>query len=660
VSEFVPEIPEELLVRSARDAEHLAIARQLGLKSYMAVPIRTSSRVLGALSLVMAETRRSFTQDDLRLAEQLCDTAAIALTNAQLYRGVQRAAAEAEVTGARIAKLQEVTVSLASTKHPRDVADVAMDLAFRHLQATASVLYTLVGDSFQLLAHRGVPSPIEQWQVLSLDAGVPVATAMRTGTPQWIESHAALLDAYPSLVSFEMSAQRLQSVIALPLLVHGVVVGGLAFSFAEARTVGVLERSMLVAMAGQIGQSLERTRLDEAEQLAQQRRRENEARYRYIFDAAAVGIAEKDYTEVKCQLDAVVAAGETDLRGYLTSHPEFVEAAIDQVRIRNVNEAMMRLFHATEKSQLFALRAIFLPESRPLFIEELVGLMEGTRIVSGETTLRTLRGDSITVLATVAFPASGFDRVLISRTDITEHKHILKEREQLVDKLKTTVRLNEMFAATLGHDLRTPLSAMLTAAQLIYARSQDEDLRRPTRRILSSGERMTRMIEQLLDFTRARMGDGIAIQRRDMDLGPLCKQILGELEDGSLDCVIQLEILGNTHGRWDPDRVAQVISNIAGNACQHRLPKASVRVQLDGSAQHEVVLSVTNRGQIPAHVLPILFNPFRGTQQRTHGLGLGLFISQQIVVGHGGEIAVSSAEGETVFTVRLPRGISDK
>ena len=225
--------------------------------------------------------------------------------------------------------------------------------------------------------------------------------------------------------------------------------------------------------------------------------------------------------------------------------------------------------------------------------------------------------------------------------------------------LERTVRFNELFAAILGHDLRNPLGAILTAAHLALRRTSDENTIKPLKRILSSGERMTRMTEQLLDFTRARIGGGLTVARRDTDLEGLVRHILEEEEMANPAWTFDQTFTGNVHGQWDPDRLAQAFSNLFSNAVQHGSPAEPLRVRVDGTRRNHVAIEIRNKGAVPEELLPVLFDPFRGTQHRTHGsrgLGLGLFITQQIVEAHGGSITVaSSEEAGTAFTIVLPR-----
>jgi signal transduction histidine kinase len=231
--------------------------------------------------------------------------------------------------------------------------------------------------------------------------------------------------------------------------------------------------------------------------------------------------------------------------------------------------------------------------------------------------------------------------------------------EELSEQLRQTVHFNEMFASVLGHDLRNPLGAMLTAAQLLHRRADSDRLIKPLTRIVTSGDRMARMIDQLLDFTRARVGGGLPVYPHQMDLAALLRQMLAELEDANPDRRIVSRLTGNLVGTWDADRLAQVIANLTQNAIQHGAESAPLVVSADGTAADFVTLNVSNQGVIPEELLPVLFEPFRGERpslRKSQGLGLGLYITQQIIFQHGGTIEVSSSEmAGTTFTIMLPR-----
>jgi signal transduction histidine kinase len=239
---------------------------------------------------------------------------------------------------------------------------------------------------------------------------------------------------------------------------------------------------------------------------------------------------------------------------------------------------------------------------------------------------------------------------------------LYRQRQQLAFELKDrteTLRLNELFSALLAHDLRSPLSAILASAQLLQKRSDDRVSLDTAARIVSSGKRMARMIEDMLDLARARLAGGIIVKREEADFRTLLERVVREHQAAVPARLIESTYDGDCTGLWDPERIAQVASNLIGNALKHGDPDAAVRVRLEGTRGDSVTLMVKNGGTIAPDVLTHLFDPFRGGQRgpgRGEGLGLGLYIVSQIVRAHHGTVDVKTGqEDETCFRVQLPR-----
>ncbi|HTJ45462.1 MAG TPA: ATP-binding protein [Kofleriaceae bacterium] len=249
-------------------------------------------------------------------------------------------------------------------------------------------------------------------------------------------------------------------------------------------------------------------------------------------------------------------------------------------------------------------------------------------------------------------PDGTIDGVLVLATDVTD-------AVQAREALERTVRYNEMFTAMLGHDLRNPLGAISTGAQLLVRRTDDERIVTPANRILSSSERMARMIDQLLDFTVARLGRGLELHRERVDLSAVARQVIGELEAVYASRSIELSIAGDPAGAWDADRLSQSLSNLLGNALEHGALGAPIQLELDGRAPDTLTVRVKNGGAIPPELLPVVFEPFRGSrraERRSRGLGLGLYITREIARAHGGRLDVASTiETGTCFELELPR-----
>ncbi len=228
-------------------------------------------------------------------------------------------------------------------------------------------------------------------------------------------------------------------------------------------------------------------------------------------------------------------------------------------------------------------------------------------------------------------------------------------------------RARDLFLGVLSHDLRNPLGAiMMSAAVIMTAEGQNSPQHRTAARILNAGTRMDRLIGDLVDFTRNRLGSGIPIVRAEMDLGTLCRQTVDEITAFHPRRVVNFEASGDLHGRWDSGRLGQAVSNLCGNAAQHGSANAPIDVAARGEAER-VVVTVHNAGSpIPPDRLEDIFDPFKQLEPgstRPHdarSIGLGLYIVKAIVTAHDGTIDVESNERGTTFTVSLPRAPGDE
>jgi PAS domain S-box-containing protein len=231
-------------------------------------------------------------------------------------------------------------------------------------------------------------------------------------------------------------------------------------------------------------------------------------------------------------------------------------------------------------------------------------------------------------------------------------------RDRLVNELRETLQHNELLIGVLGHDLRSPMSAVMMGTQLVLSQESDLQKRRVLERVAVSSARMSRMIAQLLDLTRARIGGGMPLTRRPIDLESLALAIASEVQAAAPQRRLVVEITGNTRGEWDEDRLGQVLSNLLSNAIQHGRA-GDVRLRVSGDDEHTVQIDVHSQGVIPAERIPSLFDPFRRGPHRTsvsEGLGLGLYIVKQVVHAHRGQIEVHSTPASgTSFQISLPR-----
>lgn len=261
------------------------------------------------------------------------------------------------------------------------------------------------------------------------------------------------------------------------------------------------------------------------------------------------------------------------------------------------------------------------------------------------------------VLAPIHEAEGSVARLLAIGRDVTEQRRVAAERDRMTSHLEETLRFNEMFVAAVGHDLRNPISAVITGAKLIAQRATDADVVRLSTTIRNGALRMQRMTNALFDLTRARLDGGIPIRPGALDLRLLAEKVFEEHQLAAPTRAMSLRIHGNLEGCWDATRLEQIISNLLGNAVQHGLESVPIAMAVSGEPS-AVLIEVRNGGVISSEALPDLFNPFRGRHggPRSDGLGLGLFIVRQIALAHGGRVDVESSEqGGTAFQLRIPR-----
>ncbi|WP_164017832.1 PAS domain-containing protein [Pyxidicoccus trucidator] len=277
---------------------------------------------------------------------------------------------------------------------------------------------------------------------------------------------------------------------------------------------------------------------------------------------------------------------------------------------------------------------------------------------------RFLRGDGTWAVISdrghVVHDASGRAvRMVGAMQDVTERRAAELEAQRRAE-------FEQLLIGIVSHDLRNPLSAITMATTTLLRREgMDERQRKVMGRILTSAERATRMLRDILDFTQARLGGGIPMQPRAFDLHELTRQVVDEVQLANPERRLDIQCGGDGRGLWDPDRLAQVITNLVNNAINYSPEHCPVRVRTHGT-RDTVALAVHNQGgAIPLELRSRLFEPMKRAERKgtrdSRGLGLGLFIVKHIVDAHGGSLRVRSTEQDgTTFLVRLPRQLGQR
>lgn len=567
-------------------------------------------------------------------------------------RLAQRAQIQQET---RSERLKRITAFIADSVTTDQVFEALVDRVAYVLEATRSALW-LVDEPRQtasLARASGTAEPVFTSNVMRLGHDSPIGRAVLEREPLWFDSVAALRSEFPGCA--DARTEQNSRFAFLPLVAQQNVLGALALAFTDSRPLEAAEKNLLLLVARSSSQALERWRLLNAE-------RENRRRAELLYGLAAA-VMDADAIEhiFDAALDALESALGADRSSILLFDPDGVirfKAWRNLSReYRNAVEGHCPWDRGARSPQPIVSSDVesdlAMEPYRHFFRREGIGAVGFIPLVSGGRLIGKF-------MVYYTRPRQLAASELHLARAISNQVAAAVVRFNSISELQRTVRFNEIFSAVLGHDLRNPLNAIMMAAQTALLRDEDSELRqRSLAQIVASGGRMARMIEQLLDFTRVRLGGGIPLVPRDADLLPIVQHAAAELESANPNRKLRLSHAHDTRGVWDADRLAQVFSNLLGNAVQHGESDAGVDIAIDGADAECVRVTVQNRGVIPSELLGNIFEPLCSGALRagSRGLGLGLFITRELVRAHGGDILVRSADGEgtTSFAVVLPR-----
>lgn len=233
----------------------------------------------------------------------------------------------------------------------------------------------------------------------------------------------------------------------------------------------------------------------------------------------------------------------------------------------------------------------------------------------------------------------------------------LQQSEAALLDARETAELRDQFTAVLGHDLRNPLAAIQAGAEMLKRTELSDKARQVVEQMQVSGHRMGRLINDVLDFARGRMGGGLPMDRKPgVQLRGTVEQVIEEIRATHGERAIRADLALARPVACDPDRIGQLLSNLLANAVAHGDPRSEISVH-GVSDERGLELSVSNGGAaIPLAARVDLFKPFTRLRpgEGREGLGLGLYIAAQIAAAHGGAMEVASDDRETRFTFRMP------
>lgn len=267
-SEFYPEISDALLKETAQSEEHLSLLREVGFRSAMLVPLKKREHILGVVSFINTVESPAYSAEDLVLAEDLANRASLAIDNAQLFEAEKKVRRAAQKNSNFLKRLLAVSGALSKALVPKEVAEAVIEQGIKSVGAHAGIVVLTDSETKELevVGTIGFSEELtEKWKRFNLDQKVPLADAIRTQQPVFIESFEKHTDEYPFLGSVSSMTQS-KALTAFPLQIKDKTIGGMGLSFQEEQKFTGDDQIFLLALAQQCAQALEKARLYENEQ----------------------------------------------------------------------------------------------------------------------------------------------------------------------------------------------------------------------------------------------------------------------------------------------------------------------------------------------------------------------------------------------------------
>jgi signal transduction histidine kinase len=570
----------------------------------------------------------------------------------------------------KLAEAQAFTEHLATAHEPVDVDRAVLEIGLPALGAVGAIVVRATRGGLEVTDVLGYPPDVMLLgATIPFDGRSPLAEAVRTREALWLDSDAEVRQRFPAFAA-AISIAGHGALAAIPIVVGEACTGAIALTFPSDRRFAAEERSSILSLVTTAGRVFERARLLEG--IARER-----ARAELLASMAADlnrGTEPDEVIRTALSSAARLLGGDDGalflfdgdrkyLRGIAEVRPEQRTGTIVPIdQLPSTKRAL-----DAGRARFFARTTVGGGDAEWFDRYELTGsivapLLEGDRrlgvLYVNYLGLDAPHPDELVFADAIAAQCA----LAISRARAFETERAERARAAAAEEeARQTALIQERLMAVVGHDLRTPLSAIAMGAQLMARRGGlSPDQARRLARIQHSAERSTHIIRDLLDYSRSRRGLALPIYKHPIRIAEVCERAVLELREVHRDAELWVRDDGDTALEADAARVSQVVSNLVGNAIQHG-GRAPVHVTARG-APDEVVIEVHNEGPpIPPAALPTIFEPFQRDAADAEGaragsVGLGLFIVREIVKAHGGRVEVRSrAEQGTTFSVHLPR-----
>jgi signal transduction histidine kinase len=581
----------------------------------------------------------------------------------------------------QLARLQWITSALSRSLTPAEVANVVVSHAFDALQASTGIAYFIAGEDTvpRYTASRGVAdSDVQAWRN-GTSRPLSISAAIGSGQPLLLDSRPAILDFFPGFEQWATPSDRLQALVALPLLIEGRLLGAIAFSFADEQHFDDQQRDFLITLADLSAQALDRARLFEAERKAREEAAEANRRLQ-MLSAASKAFAEAS-RDLSTALN-VIAERLTEMVGDTATIALISLIREDGTMLENV-AARAREPEFAEYLAAFArenpqrvgvgMRGRVAATGEPLFLP----VVDAASLEASEVADAQPLYDRIKMATMMVVPLRVRDRILgtvsMSRADPTrpytpmdlmfvqelaDRAALTIENARLYESATRASRVRDHLLFVAGHELLTPLTVL--RLQVSSMQRNDFDPARAASKLemtARSLERLDNLIEKFIDISCISAGQ-LSFTPEPVDLGVLVRDVAGLFSERLEKSGCDLEMLARDSiiGLWDRLRIEQVMTNLFSNACKYG-GGSPVEVAVGRSGDMAFVQVKDHGVGMAPEKQALIFQRFeRAVADRNNGgLRLGLWICREIVEAHGGRISVESAPGEgSAFTVYLP------
>jgi len=610
--------------------------------------------------------------------ESAAALATSALENQRLYHDIQQAMQ-------RTSQLQEVTAELTGTLTLAEVGAVFIRQGALALGG-ASCFIDLLTDAQMLVPIQSVgydPELLEPWQHFSVDTPVPIAEAVRSGEPIWLHTLQSWNARYPL---FQLEKSEYVSWAVLPLIVKGRTIGGIGFSFEQPQAFGERDQAFLVAFTRQCAQAIDRATLYEAEKTARTQAQKAEAKLALLAQAGMLLATSLDYETTLSNLAQLLVP---ELADYYALDLIDADHALRRVAVVAQNAAIQEAMSAIARDyppdpNSATVRAV-LSSGKTMFVadasddlyhamaqdEQHLYLMHQIGFVSFVMLPLIVRTQAIGVMTLSMANSSRH----YSESDLPLMEELARraaqaiENAQLYRQARQSIAVRDEFLVVAAHELKTPVTSLRGFTQLLLRQLNQHGTVDPTRlettlhTLDSQSAKLTTLIGTLLNVSRLESGK-LTLERSLIDVVALANGVATAMQTNATLHNIHVHAPAALLLRADPLRLEQVLSNLLDNAVKYSPDGGAITVDISVeqamSEDKWACISVTDHGiGIPAERRASIFDRFVQAHGEGFlgGMGLGLYISQQIVELHEGQLSAEFPdEGGTRFVIRLPIG----